>query len=164
MRSTSRILPYVEIRTATVDDALAVETVRVTSWKLAYRGVVPDAYLDAMVVDAARRVSIISAGAATTLLALEDGAPVGMAAFGPSRDDDLEGLELFALYVLPDAWRTGVGTALLTASGTVRSVWVLENNEPAQAFYARHGFVRDGVSTVLDLGAPLTELRMVRYA
>jgi GNAT superfamily N-acetyltransferase len=164
MRSTSGILPYVEIRTATVGDALAVETVRVTSWKLAYRGVVPDSYLDAMVVDARRRVSIIAAGTATTLLALEDGAPVGMAAFGPSRDDDLEGLELFALYVLPSAWRAGVGSALLTACGDVSSVWVLEDNEPAQAFYARHGFARDGVSTVLDLGEPLVELRMVRSA
>jgi GNAT superfamily N-acetyltransferase len=164
MRPTSGILHYVEIRRATVADALAVETVRVTSWKLSYRGVVPDAYLDAMVVDEARRLSIMSSGAATTLLALRDDVPVGMAAFGPSRDEDLDGLELFALYVLPSAWRSGVGTALLADCDAVGSVWVLEDNVRGQAFYARHGFVRDGVSTVLDLGAPLVEVRMVRSA
>jgi GNAT superfamily N-acetyltransferase len=162
MRSTSGILPYVKIRKATVADALAVETVRVTSWKLAYRGLVPDAYLDAMAVDASRRVAIITAGDATTLLAVDGGTPVGMAAFGPTRDDDLDGLELFALYVLPAVWRAGIGTALLAACGPVRSVWVLEDNARAQAFYARQGFVPDGISTVLDLGDPLVEVRMVR--
>lgn len=164
MRSTSAILLYVEIRTATVADALAVEAVRVASWKVSYRGVVPDAYLAAMVVDEGRRVSIISQGLTTTLLALHEGAAVGMAAFGPSRDDDVQGLELYALYVLPSAWRAGVGTALLEACGDIRSLWVLKGNQRARAFYARHGFAPDGVSTVLDLGAPIVEIRMVRPA
>jgi GNAT superfamily N-acetyltransferase len=164
MRSASAIMPLVEIRTATTADALAVETVRVLSWKLSYRGLVPDAYLDALVVDEARRVSIISSGAATTLLAVVDSRPVGMAAYGPTRDDDLGGLELFALYVLPPSWRSGVGTALLSACGAAESVWVLAKNARGQAFYARHGFAPDGASTVLHLGAPLVEVRLVRSA
>lgn len=151
-----------EIRTATVADALAVETVRVTSWRLAYRGIVTDSYLDAMMIDPHRRVSIIKAGRATTLIALQGSDPVGMAVFGPSRDDDINGVELYAIYVLPSAWRAGVGSALLTACGPPGSVWVLQDNERAQAFYVRHGFARDGVSTVLDLGAPVVEVRMLR--
>src|SRR6059058_3443447 len=45
-RSTSAILPAVHVRTATVDDALAVETVRIRGWQTAYRGIVPDSFLD----------------------------------------------------------------------------------------------------------------------
>ena len=151
-----------QIRVATSADALAVETVRITSWRTAYRGMVPDGYLDALVVDAERRAARMAEEGLTVLLATEGDAPVGMAAHGPCRDPDRPGLpELYALYVLPEAWRTGVGSALLAAAGDVRSLWVLEANARARAFYERHGFRADGVTKELDLGGPVTELRML---
>lgn len=150
------------LRAATVADALAVETVRVNTWKVAYRGLLPDSLLDGLTVDAHRRAAGIIAGSSTTLLALEGPHPVGMAAYGPCRDDDLDGSELYALYVLPRAWRSGTGTAMLAACGDVTSLWVLEGNARAIAFYARHGFSFDGVRKDKDLGGPVVELRMVR--
>lgn len=149
-----------ELRTATPADALAVETVRVETWRAAYAGLVPQDFLDGLVVDAQRRAEAIASGTATTLLAI-DPDPVAMAAHGPDRDG-LPGQELYALYVLPRAWRSGVGSRVLAACGDVRSLWVLEGNARARAFYGRHGFVADGATKVLDLGAPVTELRMVR--
>jgi GNAT superfamily N-acetyltransferase len=152
----------VDVRTATPEDALAVETVRIATWQCAYRGLVPDAYLDGLTIDARRRAAVIAEGRSTTLLCLDDGVAVGMAAFGPTRDDDLDGLELYALYVVPAAWRSGAGTALLTACGDVTSLWVLEDNAGARAFYARHGFAPDGTVKELDLGATVRDVRLLR--
>jgi ribosomal protein S18 acetylase RimI-like enzyme len=150
----------VHVRTATVDDALAVETVRIRGWQTAYRGIVAASFLDSLVVDTERRVEMIGSSEVTTLVAEDDGI-VGMAAYGPARDESQAG-ELYALYVDPASWRTGVGTALLAACEGVTVLWVLADNERAQAFYRRHGFEADGGSKVLDLDGPVREIRMRR--
>jgi GNAT superfamily N-acetyltransferase len=77
---------------------------------------------------------------------------------------------LDALYLLPDAWGTGVATELheagveaLAAAGVVRArLWVLEENRRARRFYERRGWVADGSTRVvpfpphpLDLGYAL---------
>ena len=49
------------------------------------------------------------------------------------------------LYVHPDHKRAGIGTALLELAKTRMpngfQLWVFEMNQPARAFYARHGLV-----------------------
>ena len=149
------------VRIATVADAPAVEEVRIRGWQTAYRRIVPDDYLDALVVDAARRAERIAEPGVTTLLAEEDGTATGMAVYGACRDGS-GAVELYALYVDPDHWRKGVGTALLAACEGVTVLWVLKDNARAQAFYRRHGFAPDGGSQVLDLGRPVVEIRMRR--
>jgi GNAT superfamily N-acetyltransferase len=72
----------------------------------------------------------------------------------PARDPDEgpEVAEIPLLYVAPDAWRHGVGTALMRralaeieASGRRRAVvWVLEGNERAIRFYEALGWRLDG--------------------
>jgi len=139
-----------------------VEAVRLRGWQAAYRGIVPDSYLDGMQEQPERRAAVISApNGVTTLVAEDEGTVVGMAAYGPARDGE-DAVELYALYVDPGRWRAGVGTALLTACEGVSVLWVLEDNARARAFYGRHGFVADGTSRVLDLGGPVTEVRMRR--
>ncbi len=69
-------------------------------------------------------------------VAEQDGQVVGYAA--------LEGDLLDQLYLLPEARRQGIGTALLdevkrASPGGVR-LWVFQANVDAQAFYRRHGF------------------------
>ena len=150
------------VRTATVADALAVEIVRIRGWQTSYRGIVADSFLDSLVVDAERRATMIASPVITTLVAELDEI-VGLAVSGPCRDDDLpDALELGALYVDPGTWRQGVGTALLDACEGVTVLWVLADNERAQAFYRRHGFAADGGSKVLDLDGPVREIRMRR--
>lgn len=148
------------VRTATTADALAVETVRIRGWQAAYRGIVSDAFLDGLVIDAERRARMITSGQATTLVA-EDVGVLGMAVCGPARDGE-DALELYALYVDPGCWRTGVGTALVAACEGVTVLWVLEDNERAQAFYRRQGFTADGGRQELDLDGPVGEIRMRR--
>lgn len=52
---------------------------------------------------------------------------------------------LDALYVAPDAQRSGIGTTLLEVCKSTRAggfgLWVFESNRVARAFYARHGLI-----------------------
>jgi ribosomal protein S18 acetylase RimI-like enzyme len=73
-----------------------------------------------------------------------------------------------AIYVHPDQWREGIGSALLDASqaraaangNTAMSLWTLTENEPAHAFYERHGLSRDGAEEVHPIaGAPAIRMR-----
>lgn len=52
---------------------------------------------------------------------------------------------LDGLYVAPSGQRSGIGSALLDLAKSLRpdgfGLWVFEVNEPARAFYARHGLV-----------------------
>jgi GNAT superfamily N-acetyltransferase len=92
--------------------------VQVETWKAAYRGTVPDAFLDEM--DSAERTERRRQGFGerperrTTWVAEEGGEIVGFVAFGPCRDDDASATygELDAIYVISDRWRRGIGTAL----------------------------------------------------
>jgi len=74
-----------------------------------------------------------------------------------------------ALNVHPTAWRRGVGTELLQAvlerlrllRFTAATLWVLEKNSRARAFYEAAGFTKEGAErTETDLiGSPLHEIR-----
>ncbi len=165
------------VRPATPADVPAIAEVHVATWRVAYRGQVPDAYLDGLSVD--RRISawtdIVSATSwpATGVFVAEDdsGNVVGFAHISASRDDDAgpEVGEVTSIYVAPDAWRRGAGRALLdaataslrTAGFTKATLWVLDTNQPARGFYARIGWEPDGAVKVDDRGA--FALREVRY-
>ena len=162
------------LRDARPDDAPAIEQVRVDGWRTAYRGLLPDALLDALVVTEERVDDLAHAIAepgpyAVVLVAEQAGVVVGMARLGPSRDglDPATTAELKALYVSPRAWSTGVGGQLLDA-GFARLphpqqvLWTLEGNTRARRFYERRGFVADGTTDVRDLGGPATEVRYRR--
>jgi GNAT superfamily N-acetyltransferase len=93
-----------------------------------------------------------------------DGRLVGFASAGPCRDDDRPAeWEVYALYVAAGSRATGVADLLVDRVLGVRdaSLWVLEDNPRARAFYARHGFAPDGHRAVHDdTGA--AEVRLVR--
>jgi GNAT superfamily N-acetyltransferase len=141
-----------EVRLATGDDALAVETIRVRGWRTAYRHVLPAAELDAMPVAPERwrpRLATPPRGW-TTFVAEEGGEVVGFASVGPSRDEAGLG-ELYAIYVDPARWSTGAGRALLERAEEqlcseydTATLWVLEDNPRARRFYETAGWVPDG--------------------
>ena len=82
--------------------------------------------------------------------------------------------EIRTLYVDPDHWSGGVGSALLEAAvghlrahgGTPVHLWVIAANERARRFYERFGFVADGASRRQPLGAgyeSVPPIEHVRY-
>jgi len=98
------------------------------------------------------------AGPPHFLVAESQSVVVGFSIFGPSRDEAAppSEAELFALHVLPAAWRTGVGSALLHQSlnrmrarpFAAASLWVIEGNARARQFYERLGWKADGATRV----------------
>lgn len=153
----------VELRDARRGDERAVAGLHVRSWQEAYRGLMPDEFLDRLDPrDRAGRYTFGSRedGAPTTVLAVrrEVGERIaGFVTFGASRDQDARGLgEVYALYVDPERHRGGVGRLLMAAARrrlaadgfTEAILWVLRGNDRARGFYEREGWAPDGTSRV----------------
>ena len=162
-----------QVRAATPDDALGVARVHVRSWQVAYRGHVPQDYLDDLrPEDRASRYTFDRSGPTTptTLIALEEDTICGFVTTGKSRDSDLPELgELLAMYVDPQYWGQGIGRLLMTAArdrlrragAREALLWVLDGNERAKRFYEFDGWRQDGSRRALDIGGVAVET--VRY-
>jgi len=168
------------LRLAVPEDAMAVARVHVRSWQVAYRGLLPDEYLEQLrAEDRAQRYDFTHADALKprTIVAVDEAeiqsAEIhGFATTMPGRDQDLDGFgELCAIYVDPESWGRGVGTALIEAArghlaGTGFQnalVWVLAGNARAMRFYERDGWIADGDSrTDVVWGATVHEVRYRR--
>ena len=144
------------VRPATPDDAAAIARVQVDTWRSAYAGIFPAAYLDSLndIRIASAWADAIERPAHETIVAedLPAGADrprrgpvvVGFAYAGPA--DAAGSAEIFTLYVLATHQRRGIGRRLVgamarTLSATHSSlvIRVLVANAPARAFYERLG-------------------------
>jgi GNAT superfamily N-acetyltransferase len=160
------------LRSAEPGEELAVAEVHVRSWQVAYRGLLPNAYLDGLRPEdrAARYIfGKRTPDQPETVIALEDGSLRGFATLGHSRDPDRQlGGELYALYVDPAFWGTGVGRGLmidargrLMRRGYVEAhLWVLVGNARAERFYQADGWSPDGSRRAREVhGVKVDELR-----
>ncbi|MEU1042026.1 GNAT family N-acetyltransferase [Streptomyces sp. NPDC005551] len=158
-------------------DCHRVAEIRVRGWQSAYRGLVPQPYLDALDVaeEVARRRMFFDRGGdgVVNVVAEWDGEVVGWACHGPCRDGETPtgDAELYALYVHPDRFGGGAGRALLGASvarcaaaGHPRMLLsVLRENHRARRFYERSGFAADGTEEPFEVdGVAVPEVRYVR--
>lgn len=146
------------IRQASEDDAAAIARVHVDSWRAAYGGIMPAVMLDELNVDERAEhwaailrgeVPVPGVGRPDDVVAVIGEHVVGFANVGEYRGDPSpEAAELWAMYVHPDHWRSGVGSALMgqTVSrfnemgATVGYLWVLEDNQIGRSFYERSGW------------------------
>lgn len=176
----NRRVSSVSVRPATLADAEGIGLVHVRSWQSAYRGKMPQEYLNGL--DPARRAQVwrrimeeTEPSRGGLLVAVTEGGGItGFASFGPSRDSDTDPRgtgEVFAIYADPDAWGTGAGRALMT--GTVAELarigytdailWVLDTNDRARRFYTLAGWEEDGANkTDGNRGFNITEVRYRR--
>jgi ribosomal protein S18 acetylase RimI-like enzyme len=177
------LVRMIRIRPAEAADAHAIAQVRAQTWRTAYAGVIPDQTLaDLTAPEAVRREAqwraehsmdgfLIAEAPAPDATAPDAAAEiVGFAAFGPERGEDdrpdqpqadppdLDRAELYALYVLPRHWCSGVGRALVDRALALAaeagyadiSLWVLEGNERGRRFYEQAGFAGTGESAALS--------------
>lgn len=162
----------IEVREATTADTMAVAEVHVRSWQQGYQGLIGQDYLDGLrPQDRATRYDFgrMDLAGPYTLVAVDHGAVQGHITVGRSRDEELAGGEIWALYVDPPHWGAGVGGALIAAgcdrlsrAGHGRaSLWVLSDNLRARKFYERSGWRTDGVQRTDVIGA--TSVHEVRY-
>lgn len=144
-------LDHLELRDASVDDAEAVAGVHVASWRSAYEHLLPRSVLDGLSVTGRARwwSRVLAAPRGDhVLVARMDGVLCGFVhvSLGPLDDPDTG--ELVTLYVIADAWGTGVGRQLhdaglnrLADQGCeTAGVWMLSTNERARRFYERNGW------------------------
>lgn len=140
-----------EYRMAAPDDARDVASLHADSWRRHYRGAYADSYLDGDILSDRVRVwseRLDAPGDNAVTMLVEDGA--GLAGFAHLiLDDDLRwGSLLDNLHVRRDRQRTGVGTGLMRRVGAAVAeraqnpamyLWVQEQNQDAQRFYAAMG-------------------------
>lgn len=141
------------VRKGTMDDIPAAATVRVKTWQAAYRGIVPDEFLDNLSIERniARWQANFSIPDRFSLFYVGEndaGEVVGFALGGAERDGDPEYHgEIGALYIFPDDQGKGLGRMLVQAFSaalvdegfTDMLIWVLADNHASRAFYAAMG-------------------------
>jgi L-amino acid N-acyltransferase YncA len=162
-----------DIRRAATADAPAIASIHVRAWQAAYRGHLPDAFLDRLSAERGEPgwESAIADPEQRVWVAERGGRMIGFASTAPSRDQDAPpGTgELLTIYLEPDVVGTGVGRELfahavddLRARGYRRAgLWVLESNVRTRRFYEAAGWRPDGAAKVEPAGD--VQLREVRY-
>lgn len=157
------------IRPATEADVEGLARSHMDTWRVHYRGILPDPYLDAL--SNAKRASswriILHERQATVLVVEDEEAIVGHVSFGPERTGSFPAYpgEVYSLYLLPDRHGRGVGGALWRAARTGlessgRSpvmVWTLARN-PTRSFYEHMGGVLIGQRGITVGGRDLVEV------
>jgi GNAT superfamily N-acetyltransferase len=163
----------VTVRRARPADARPIAEVHVRTWQAAYRHAFSAELLDELSVDEReagwrRRLEegyvMWVAETATTI--------AGFAAVGPSRSERDAG-ELYAIYVLPEAWGSGAARELMGSARewfaqegyATAMLWVLADNPRARRFYEREGWRAEGtrIDTVhgTEVEEALYRLRLV---
>ncbi|HEU4328257.1 MAG TPA: GNAT family N-acetyltransferase [Roseiflexaceae bacterium] len=163
------------VREAQLSDAEGIAEVHVASWRAVYSGLLSDQLLQSLSVE--RRTqgwrAILAQGDSLVFVYEAEGRIAGFASCGRSRDEQAgsgQTGELFSIYLAPDLWGKGCGTALLhTALDALRAqgyavvtLWVLDTNRRAILFYERAGFQSDGTSKI-ETGPGDTPLHEIRY-
>jgi len=149
------------IRTATPDDAASIGAIRVAAWQAAYRGAMPNAYLDALDPGANLewlRAALGAEPAPFTLRVADwEGRPMAFSIVGKPRyavADPESTMELWALNVHPQHWRRGAGQQLVQqalvdarAQGLAAiELWCIHSNTAARRLYEACGFRASGAA------------------
>jgi GNAT superfamily N-acetyltransferase len=157
-----------------VDDATGIAETHVASWQAAYRGLLPQELLDGLSVErrtAGWRRQILDTGRGVVHVAADRSRHVvGFMHTCRSRDDDAGDRigELTSIYLRPEQWGLGVGSQLyeraiaaLAVDFDEATLWVLDGNGRARAFYEHKGWQPDGTVKRDTLGD--VEVVEVRY-
>jgi len=166
-------MPEAFLRPLRYQDIDRLAEVHVRSWQVGYQDLLPVDFLAGL--DPAWRARQLRESwnhpdhaHVRSLIAEQAGEILGFVRYGPSQSSHRTGCtavtapvgsEVYALYVHPDHWGTGVGGRLLDAavaelvsSGlTPVQVWILRGNTRAAEFYQRHGFVPDSATQSIQL-------------
>ena len=143
-----------QVRPVSVGDAGIVGDVYLRSWRAGYEGLVDPERLEpvARVRSAYDWASAIEDFAGPAFgLGTVDGAPVGIVKVGPDPTEPYDGTWVELLYVVPEAWGSGISVALLSwGLGACRSAGVcevrlrvVEAQARARRFYEREGWSYD---------------------
>ena len=160
-----------EIRKVTFDDDIAaIGSIYAASWKFAYRGIVPQMYLDQLTNH--RWVTALNENRYDAFILVDNGQYIGTSSICPARDADMAGWgEVISLYLLPEYFGKGCAAVLFNhALNVLREtgfqciyLWALAENARARRFYEKQGFRWNGDTTAVTIGGKaLTEIRYIK--
>jgi GNAT superfamily N-acetyltransferase len=181
----------IESRTARREDADQIAEAHVAAWRVAYRGLFPDEFLDSdefasSRLERWRSWQWMSFVGSELFVPVIDGEVVGFGHAGPERVEaacDQSGAdgaavelnegrgEVYGFYLHPKAWGSGVAAGLMSAceehlrdSGFESAVlWVLRDNPRARGFYERAGWSPSGETGEWE-GVPEVQYRVTFFA
>lgn len=154
----------IRVRQATARDAMGVAQAHVRSWQIGYQGLISQAYLDALnPEDRASRYGFdrMKPEGPFTQVAVDGDQVCGHVTTGRCRDGDFHGNgEIWAIYVDPARWGTGIGRLLIVAGCEqlqrqghgAAAVWVLSGNARARRFYELAGWRWHGTQRTDTIG------------
>jgi ribosomal protein S18 acetylase RimI-like enzyme len=136
-------------RKAQLEDESGLAKVHVDSWRLAYRGLISDKFLDNLSYERremtwTQALSDPANRSFAYLATDKAGQATGFVWAGPERNGATPYLgEVYAIYLLREAQRKGIGRKLmqLAADGLLERgfpsmlLWVLKENNPSRRFY-----------------------------
>jgi len=158
-----------EIRYITKDDnPLEISKIYESSWKYAYKGMIPQDYLDS--IPTGQWDNRINKAGLTSLVLIECGRMIGTASFCKSRWEKYSDYgEVVSIYFLPSYIGKGYGKVLLNkcieelkqCGFNKVLLWVLEDNHRARKFYEKNGFI--GSEVFMDDNIGGKNIREVLY-
>lgn len=171
----TRLRPWT-VRPATLDDAEAIETVRIATSKACFRGIISDEFLDSLAVTPSRikryrkaieddeRSVLVVGTSGTEVIGMGVAEPLGEA------EETAAVAEVHAIYVLPAWQRCGVGRALLkSVTDGLRSrgyrdavLWAPRELQATRSFYEASGWTFDGTEDTFDWHGLVHIVRYVR--
>ena len=150
-RKQHKAISNVNVRRANSTDVDAIAKVHVGTWRTAYKEILSADFLSNLSIDRSRATleRFLLDQKTHALYVAEDGSKhiVGFVSCGPNRDNDpTYAGEVYAMYVLQEMQRQGIGRQLIRSAVTdLRSrgfnsmiVWVLADN-PSRQFYKKLG-------------------------
>ena len=150
------------------DDLLEISNIYESSWKSAYKDIIPQDYLDS--IPPGHWAGNINKTGWHSLALIENGLIIGTASFCKSRWEQYDNYgEIVSIYFLPAYMGKGYGTHLLKRCIEELNglgyrnmlLWVLEDNQRARKFYEKNGFICSEAYMSDDIGGK--ELREVMY-
>lgn len=138
------------IRLGDADDLPAIARVHLDSARVAYRGISPDAVLEALTLEgrlALWRRRFADLGPDGRLWVIERAGVIGFAA-ADRADEERRQCELLSFYVAPDCWGERVGHTLMQwllddcreRDFDRMILWTIRSNRRARDFYEKAGF------------------------
>lgn len=150
------------------DDLLEISNIYENSWKYAYKGIIPQDYLDS--IPTGRWVSGIDKFRMNNLVMIENGHIIGTASISKSRWQQYSDYgEIISIYFLPAYMGKGHGQHLLKKcidelymrGYNEILLWVLEDNQRARRFYEKNGFILSDEEMLSNIGGK--DLKEIMY-
>ena len=156
------------IRKALPEDADDYTSCFISSWQSAYKGIVPEDYLNDMPknkeLSEKNKKFLTDPGGCECFCVIHGDKMIGFLTINKA-----DSVNFWAVYLIEAFWGKGYGKIVLDfainelkrAGQKSVSLWVFEENNRARRFYEKHGFSLDGTKRVIDRygGVPLVQLK-----